>query len=191
MALAGNPAVPLKLIGERLLSDDALMAAFAGRDGLAGADLDFVVEHGGDSALYGLGYLGVDCAGMSLDGALRLARNVLPSIRALAATARSLPLRMMTELSHDASPLVRAALARNTELSRTILVALTEDADKKVRECAAKALQERPPEPEFIDTEDDKEPVEETVQAEGADDEAAKEEKGGGLLKRLFGRFTE
>ena len=187
MALAGNAAVSLALLAEKLQEDDGLMVAFAGRTGLGGDDLEFVMNHGGDSALYGLGYLGVDCTGMSLESALRLSRHALPSVRALAAEARSLPLRMMTELSGDASPKVRMALARNPELSRTILEQLNGDVDKGVRECAAKALQMRPIEQEPPPVEnvmDNSEDVEE-------DAETSKDEKGGGLLKRLFGRFSE
>ena len=195
LALAGNAVVPLSLLKEKLESDDALMLAFAGREGLSGEDLEFVLEHGGDSALYSLAYLETDCTGMSSQAALRLSLHPLPSVRRLAAGARSLPLRMMSELCRDPSPMVRLALAQNAELSRTILESLCEDVDKAVRECARKALQERPEQlaPETADAAI-KEDVEDnnddgvTVETEPDDN---RQEKGGGLLKRLFGRFSE
>ena len=189
LALAGNAAVPLSLLEELLKTDDGLMLAFAGREGLSGADLEFILGHGGDSVLYSLSYLGVDCSGMSAKNAVRLSLHVLPSIRSLAASAHSLPLRMMTALSRDASPLVRMALARNPEVSRTILEGLSADSDPRVRDCALKVLAERPPEPVHAEPS----PAEEPPPDEGEDGaaETAGDGNGGGLLKRLFGRFSE
>ena len=169
------------------------MLAFACRDGLCGEDLEFVLEHGGDSALYGLVYQETDCTSMSAESAVRLSLNGLPSIRALAAAAHSLPLRMMSELSHDASPLVRMALTRNPEASRTLLEGLCDDPDARVRDCAAKALASRPigQEPshpvEVVQNDDDTE--EEGV--EDATEDLEGNQKSGGLLKRLFGKLSE
>ena len=195
LALAGNAAVPLSVLKEKLESDETLMQAFACRMGLSGEDLDFVLEHGGDSALYSLAYLETDCKGMSAQAALRLSLHTLPSIRRLAAGAQSLPLRMMAELVHDPSPMVRLALAQNTELSRTILESLCEDGNKAVRECAQKSLQERPEQPvpttEHVAVEEVEEENVNDEEMEGTDMEEDKREKGGGLLKRLFGRFSE
>lgn len=185
LALAGNPAVPLSLLEELLKEDDSLILAFAGREGLSGGDLEFVLAHGGDSALYGLGYLGVDCSGMSAESAVRLSLHPLPSVRSLAASAHSLPLRMMTALGRDPSPLVRMALARNAEASRTLLESLAEDVEARVRDCASKALAERPPESAHATAESA-----ETALPDGAE-ESAEDGTGGGLLKRLFGRFSE
>ena len=193
LALAGNPAVPLSLLEELLEDDESLMMAFACREGLCGADLEFVLEHGDDSALYGLVYQETDCTGMSAENAVRLSLNALPSVRALAAAAHSLPLRMMTELSHDASPLVRMALTRNPEASRTLIEGLCDDADPRVRDCAAKALAARPAEQPPARPATAAEDAED-VEAEGVEapaENAGGDEKGGGLLKRLFGRLSE
>ena len=193
LTLAGNPAVPLSLLEELLEEDESLMMAFACRDGLCGDDLEFVLEHGDDSALYGLVYQETDCTGMSAESAVRLSLNELPSIRALAAAARSLPLRMMSRLSHDASPLVRMALTRNPEAGRKLLEGLCEDPDARVRDCAAKALEMRPVEQEpsrhaeAVKNESDSE--EEVV--EDATGDLGEDKKGGGLLKRLFGKLSE
>ena len=169
------------------------MMAFACREGLCGEDLEFVLEHGDDSALYGLVYQETDCTGMSAENAVRLSLNALPSVRALAASAHSLPLRMMTELSHDASPLVRMALTRNPEASRTLIEGLCDDADPRVRDCAAKALAARPAEQPPARPAKAAEDAED-VEAEGVEasvGNAGGDEKGGGLLKRLFGRLSE
>ena len=192
LALAGNPAVPLSILEELLKDDDGLIMAFACRDGLCGADLDFVLENGCDSALYALVYLEKDCSEMSAEGALRLSMHPLPSIRALAASAHRLPLRMMSELCHDASPLVRMALARNPEASRKLLEGLRDDIDARVRDCASKTLAERPAESETLlstSLAETSEDVEEKEVENAAEDFG--EEGKGGLLKRLFGRFSE
>ena len=165
------------------------MMAFACRDGLCGADLEFVLEHGDDSALYALVYQETDCTEMSAESAVRLSLNALPSVRALAAAAHSLPLRMMTELSHDASPLVRMALTRNPEASRTLIEGLCDDVDPRVRDCAAKALAARPAEEPPSQPAKAVEITEDT-EAEGVE-ATGENEKGGGLLKRLFGKLSE
>ena len=130
---------------------------------------------------------------MSAESAVRLSLNALPSIRALAAAARSLPLRMMSALNHDASPLVRMALTRNPEASRTLLEGLCEDPDARVRDCAAQALTSRPVEQEpsrpAETVKNDNASEEEVV--EDASEDSGENQKGGGLLKRLFGKLSE
>ena len=130
---------------------------------------------------------------MSAESAVRLSLNELPSIRALAAAARSLPLRMMSRLNHDASPLVRMALTRNPEVGRKLLEGLCEDPDARVRDCAAKALETRPVEQEpsrpAVEMENNDDSAEEGV--DGATEDLGENQKGGGLLKRLFGKLSE
>ena len=84
------------------------------------------------------------------------------------------------------------AMTRNPEASRTLIEGLCDDADPRVRDCASKALAarpaEQPPSQPMPATEA------EDVDAEGIEVSAGNaggDEKGGGLLKRLFGRLSE
>jgi hypothetical protein len=73
------------------------------------------------------------------------------------------------------------------------LEGLCEDPDARVRDCAAKALALRPVEQEpsrpAEAVKNDNDSEEEVV--EDASEDSGENQKGGGLLKRLFGKLSE
>ncbi|MDD4097437.1 MAG: hypothetical protein PHC30_01575, partial [Lentisphaeria bacterium] len=179
LALAGNHGlsqpVVMHLAG---LGEPSLGKVLASRPELAPETVAVLLEQGDDAVAYHLAWHG-HCGRQLANATLRhLADHVLPTIRALAARSRPMPIAIMAKLGRDQSPVVRRELARNPETVQSILENLVEDEDQDTAAAAAANLAQRQPA--------------EPPQPPAAEAAAAEPSPPGkpSLLRRLIGKVT-
>lgn len=189
LALLQNPASPPAAIAVLAETHDQLaLKLLAARPNLSDDLIAIILQYADDDTLYHLAFRGIPCHGMSAPIAKRLADHPLPTLRALAAQSRQLPVAIIAKLSQDTASAVRLAIARHPDAPEAILQHLVLDNDDEVQDAAYDALQQRADAArQRVMARHHSSPED---SASTANDDATAPASAGGILKRLIRKVT-